>query len=131
MERLNILFDGVCNLCSSFVLFTIKRDPRALFKFASLQSEEGEKLQREFGIDPDNIKTIILVEDDKFYIKSDAALRIFKRLSGIWPFMYYFIYIPKPVRDFVYDLVANNRYRWFGKKSECMMPTPDLKKRFL
>ena len=69
MERLNILFDGVCNLCSGFVVFTIKRDPEALFKFASLQSEEGEKLQNEFGIDPDNIKTMVLVENDNYYIK--------------------------------------------------------------
>ena len=131
MERLNILFDGVCNLCSGFVVFTINRDPEALFKFASLQSDEGKKLQGEFGIDPDNIKTMVLVENDRYYLKSDAALRIFKRLSGMWPVLYYFIYVPRPLRDLVYDLVAGNRYRWFGKKDECMVPTPDLEKRFL
>jgi len=131
MERLNILFDGVCNLCSGFVVFTIKRDPGAKFKFASLQSEEGEKLQNEFGIDPDTIKTMVLVENDKYFIKSDAALRIFKRLDGLWFLLYYLVYIPRPIRNFVYDLVANNRYRWFGKKDVCMLPTPELEKRFL
>ena len=131
MERLNILFDGVCNLCSGFVLFTIKRDPEAKFKFASLQSDEGEKIQKEFGMDTDNIKTMVLVENDKYYLKSDAALRIFKHLNGLWFLLYYLIFIPRPVRNFVYDMVANNRYRWFGKKDECMLPTPDLKKRFL
>ncbi len=131
MERLNILFDGVCNLCSGFVVFTIKRDPDAKFKFASLQSNEGESFQKEFGIDPDNIKTIVLVENDNYYIKSDAVLRIFKRLDGMWFILYYLIYIPRPIRNFVYDLVANNRYRWFGKKDVCMLPTPELKKRFL
>lgn len=131
MKRLNILFDGVCNLCSGFVVFTIKRDPGAQFKFASLQSDEGEKLQKEFGIDPENIKTMVLVENDKYYIKSDAALRIFKRLNGMWPVLYYLIYVPRPIRNFVYDLVAGNRYRWFGKKDQCMLPTPDLEKRFL
>lgn len=128
MERLNILFDGVCNLCSGFVVFTIKRDPDAKFKFASLQSNEGGNLQKEFGIDPDNIKTMVLVENDNYYIKSDAVLRIFKHLDGMWFILYYLIYIPRPIRNFVYDLVANNRYRWFGKKDVCMLPTPGLKK---
>jgi len=131
MERLNILFDGVCNLCSGFVVFTIKRDPDAKFKFASLQSNEGENLQKEFGIDPNNIKTMVLVENDNYYIKSDAVLRIFKHLDDMWFILYYLIYIPRPIRNFVYDLVANNRYRWFGKKDVCMLPTPELKKRFL
>jgi len=131
MERLNILFDGVCNLCSGFVVFTIKRDSDAKFKFASLQSNEGENLQKEFGIDPDNIKTMVLVENDNYYLKSDAVLRIFKRLDGMWFILYYLIYIPRPIRNFVYDLVANNRYRWFGKKDVCMLPSPELKKRFL
>jgi len=131
MERLNILFDGVCNLCSGFVVFTIKRDPDAKFKFASLQSNEGGNLQKEFGIDPDNIKTIVLVENDNYYLKSDAVLRIFKHLDSMWFILYYLIYIPRPIRNFVYDLVAKNRYRWFGKKDVCMLPTPELKKRFL
>lgn len=131
MERLNILFDGVCNLCSGFVVFTIKRDPHAKFKFASLQSNEGGNLQKEFGIDTENIKTIVLVENDNYYLKSDAVLRIFKHLDGMWFILYYLIYIPRPIRNFVYDLVANNRYRWFGKKDVCMLPTPELKKRFL
>ena len=131
MERLNILFDGVCNLCSGFVVFTIKRDPNAKFKFASLQSEEGASLQKEFGVDPNNIKTMVLVENDHYYLKSDAVLRIFKHLNGMWFILYYLIYIPRPIRNIVYDLVANNRYRWFGKKDECMLPTPELEKRFL
>ena len=131
MNRLNILFDGVCNLCNGFVVFTIKRDPDAKFKFASLQSEEGEKLQKEFGMIPDEISTMVLVDNDRYYIKSDAALRIFKNLSGLWSLLYIFIVIPKPVRDFVYDIIAKNRYKWFGKLDQCMLPTPELKKRFL
>lgn len=131
MNRLNILFDGVCNLCNGFVVFVIKRDPDAKFKFASLQSEEGEKLQVEFNMEPHKIKTMVLVANDKFYVKSDAALRIFKELSGLWPLLYYFIIVPRPIRNFVYDIVAKNRYRWFGRQDECMVPTPDLKQRFL
>ena len=131
MERLNILFDGVCNLCSGFVVFTIKRDPEAKFKFASLQSDEGVNLQKEFGVDPNHIKTMVLVEEDTYYVKSDAVLRIFKHLNGMWFILYYLIYLPRPIRDFVYDIVAKNRYRWFGKKDECMLPTPELEKRFL
>ena len=131
MDRLNILFDGVCNLCNGFVVFIIKRDPDAKFKFASLQSEEGERLQEEFKMDPANITTMVLVENDNYYVKSDAALRILKELNGIWPFLYYFIFVPRPVRDTVYDIVAKYRYRWFGRQDECMVPTPDLKKRFL
>ena len=131
MERLNILFDGVCNLCSGFVVFTIKRDSGAKFKFASLQSEHGEKLQKEFGLDPNDIKTMVLVENDRVYLKSDAALRIFRQLDGLWSLLYYLIVFPKPLRNYVYDVVAKNRYRWFGKKDECMVPTPELEKRFL
>ena len=131
MDRLNILFDGVCNLCNGFVVFIIKRDPEAKFKFASLQSEEGEKVQEEFNLEPHNIRTMVLVDNDNFYVKSDAALRILKELSGLWPLLYYFIYVPRPIRDFVYDIVAKNRYRWFGRLDECMVPTPELKKRFL
>ena len=112
-------------------MFTIKRDPDAKFKFASLQSEEGEKLQKEFGMNPDEISTMVLVDNDRYYIKSDAALRIFKNLSGLWSLLYIFIVVPRPIRDFVYDIVAKNRYKWFGKLDQCMLPTPELKKRFL
>ena len=131
MDRLNILFDGVCNLCNGFVVFIIKRDPEAKFKFASLQSEEGERVQEEFNLEPHDIRTMVLVDNDKFYVKSDAALRILKELSGLWSLLYYFIFVPRPIRDFVYDIVARNRYRWFGRQDECMVPTPELKKRFL
>ncbi|MGI9553340.1 MAG: thiol-disulfide oxidoreductase DCC family protein [Thermodesulfobacteriota bacterium] len=131
MDRLNILFDGVCNLCNGFVVFIIKRDPDAKFKFASLQSDEGERLQEEFNMDPANITTMVLVDNNNYYVKSDAALRILKELNGIWHFLYYFIFVPRPVRDTVYDIVAKYRYRWFGRQDECMVPTPDLKKRFL
>ncbi|MGI9535294.1 MAG: thiol-disulfide oxidoreductase DCC family protein [Thermodesulfobacteriota bacterium] len=131
MDRLNILFDGVCNLCNGFVVFIINRDPDAKFKFASLQSEEGEKLQDEFSMDPANITTMVLVDNNKYYVKSDAALRILKELNGLWHYLYYLIFIPRPVRDIVYDIVAKYRYSWFGRQDQCMVPTPDLKKRFL
>ena len=131
MDRLNILFDGVCNLCNGFVVFVIKRDPDAKFKFASLQSEEGIELQNEFDMVQERIQTMVLVNNDNYYLKSDAVLRILKELNGLWPYLYYFIYVPRPIRDFVYDLIAKNRYRLFGRQDQCMVPTPDLKKRFL
>ena len=131
MDRLNILFDGVCNLCNGFVVFVIKRDPDAKFKFASLQSEEGIELQNEFDMVQERIETMVLVKNDNYYLKSDAVLRILKELNGLWPYLYYFIYVPRPIRDFVYDLIAKNRYRLFGRQDQCMVPTPDLKKRFL
>jgi predicted DCC family thiol-disulfide oxidoreductase YuxK len=126
-----ILFDGVCNLCESIVLFTIKRDQEGIFRYTSLQSEVGQILLRQFGLPTSDYHSFILVEGGRYYSKSTAVLRVVKKLKGLWPILYVFISVPKPIRDFIYDIVAKSRYRWFGKKDECLIPTPDIKSRFL
>jgi predicted DCC family thiol-disulfide oxidoreductase YuxK len=125
-----ILFDGVCNLCNHSVQFIIKRDPKGHFKFASLQSEIGQKLVEQYGI-PKGIESIIYIENDKVYIKSSAALRISRKLNGYWRYLKILSILPSSVRDFFYDIIAKNRYKWFGKKESCMLPTTETKKRFL
>ena len=126
-----ILFDGVCNLCSGIVLFTIKRDPEGIFRYAPLQSEVGKSLLKQFNLPTDDYHSFILIEGNRYYPKSTAALLVAKRIKGLWPVLYMFIVVPGPIRDFIYDFVAKNRYKWFGKKEECLIPTPDVKGRFL
>lgn len=130
-----VLFDGVCNLCNSAVQFIIRRDPRAKLKFAPLDSPTARGLlgSAEFtGSLPDSI---ILVEGGpdsrRITTQSTAVLRIAKRLRGPWPLAYALIVIPKPLRDWAYRFIARNRYRWFGKRESCMLPTPELRDRFL
>lgn len=130
-KDLILLFDGVCNLCSGIVHFSIARDPHQKFKFASLQSPEGRELLEKFALPTDDFDTFVLIDGEKCYLKSTAALRSMKEFSGLWPLMYAFIIVPKPLRDLVYDLIAKNRYDWFGKKDQCYMPTDDMKSRFL
>ncbi|MEE1963483.1 thiol-disulfide oxidoreductase DCC family protein [Allomuricauda taeanensis] len=127
-----ILFDGVCNLCNNSVLFVIKRDKKDLFRYASLQSEIGQQLVRERGIDTSQVDSIILIERGvAYFTKSDAALEIAQDLGGLWKLSSVFSWIPKSIRDVVYDFVARNRYKWFGKKESCMVPTPELRAKFL
>lgn len=126
-----VLFDGVCNLCNGSVQFLLKRDREALFRFASLQSETGQKLQAELGMDPQALDSVILVEGDRWYKESDAALRIARSLPGAWKLLTAFRIVPRPIRDAVYRLIARNRYRWFGKTETCWLPTPELRGRFL
>ena len=126
-----ILFDGVCNLCNNSVTFVIKKDPGNKFKFAALQSDAGKELVQKFHIDTDNTDSIVLIDGDKAYVKSTAALRIAKELKGAWPLLYGFIILPTFLRNWVYDWVARNRYRWFGKMDSCMIPTPELQEKFL
>ncbi|MDC6386321.1 thiol-disulfide oxidoreductase DCC family protein [Flagellimonas taeanensis] len=127
-----ILFDGVCNLCNNSVLFVIKRDKKDLFRYASLQSEIGQQLVRERGIDTSQVDSIILIEPGvAYFTKSDAALEIAQDLGGLWKLSSVFSWIPKSIRDVVYDFVARNRYKWFGKKEACMVPTPELRAKFL
>lgn len=127
-----ILFDGVCNLCNNSVQFIIERDKKDVFRFASLQSETGKQLTAERGIDPEAMDSIILIEPGvAYYQKSTAALEISKHLSGGYSNLKYFSFLPEGFRNVVYDLIAKNRYKWFGKKEECMIPTPALKSRFL
>tara|TARA_R110002020_G_scaffold155322_2_gene336277 strand:- start:800 stop:1207 length:408 start_codon:yes stop_codon:yes gene_type:complete len=126
-----ILFDGVCNLCNSSVIFAIKRDKSDVFRFAALQSEIGEQLTSKYNIDTSKTDSIILIDGEKYYEKSSAALHIAKYLSGGWPLLYFFIILPKFIRDSVYNFIAKNRYKWYGKKESCMIPTPELQAKFL
>ncbi len=126
-----LLFDGVCNLCNGAVRFIIERDSAAAFRFASLQSEAAKQLLGQFPEAPRDISTIVLIEHNRLYTKSDAALRAARHLPGAWPALYGLIIIPRPIRNAAYDWIARNRYQWFGKKDQCMIPTPELKERFL
>ena len=126
-----VLFDGVCNLCNSSVQSIIKHDKKKQCRFASLQGNYGQSFLKKYNLPVDNFNSFILQEDDKVYTRSTGALRMLKHLGGGWSFFYGFIIIPKFIRDGVYNWVAKNRYRWFGKREECMIPTPDLKERFL
>lgn len=126
-----ILFDGVCNLCNGSVLFIIRRDPKARFRFASLQSTYGENFLKHNSLSTEEYDSIVLIEGGRFYTQSTAALRIAKRLNGAWPLLYAGIIIPKFIRDAMYNVIAKNRYRWFGKKDACMIPTPALRSRFM
>lgn len=127
-----ILFDGVCNLCNNSVNFIIEHDKNDVFRFASLQSEIGKKLTSDRGIDPEVIDSIVLIEPGvAYYQKSTAALEISRELSGGYSFLRHFSFLPEVFRDSIYDLIANNRYKWFGKKDACMIPTPELKDKFL
>lgn len=131
MEHPVILFDGVCNLCNGSVLFIIKRDPKARFRFASLQSAYGESFLKKHGLSTKEYDSIILIDGGRLYTQSSAALRIAKRLGGAWPLLYIGMMVPKFLRDAIYNFIAKNRYRWFGKKEACMIPTPELRSRFM
>ncbi len=123
-----ILFDGVCNLCNGAVQFIIERDKKQQFRFASLQSDFGQQYQQQVGAAVDSI---LLVKNDKIYQKSSAALRIARHLDGLWSLLFLFIIVPPFIRNSIYDWIARNRYRWFGKQDSCWLPTPDLKALFL
>lgn len=126
-----ILFDGVCNLCNTSVNFVIQRDKNDVFRFAALQSEIGNKYISKFNINPLDTDSIILIDKDKSYVKSTAALHIAKSMSDAYPLLFGFIIIPRFIRNWVYDYVAKNRYKWYGKKESCMIPTEKLKGKFL
>lgn len=125
-----ILFDGECHFCDYSVQFIIKRDKRALYKFASIQSDAGKELYRKHSV-PAEIDSLILVKDDKCYFKSSAALTICKNLDGGWKLFYGLIMVPRPIHDYFYGIVAKNRYKWFGKKDSCILPSPEVRNRFL
>jgi predicted DCC family thiol-disulfide oxidoreductase YuxK len=131
IEQRVILFDGLCNLCSGAVQFIIKRDKKNLFKFASLQSAFGQDVLKKFKLPSHELSSFILLENNIIYTKSTGALKVAKQLSGGWPLLYAFIIVPRFIRDGVYNYIAKNRYRWFGKKQECWLPTPTLKNKFL
>jgi predicted DCC family thiol-disulfide oxidoreductase YuxK len=125
-----LLFDGVCNLCQGTVQFVIERDKKATVKFASLQSDFALQQFAKFGIPAHYLDSIVLIENKRISYKSSAALRLCRYLDGLWPAMRVFILVPKPLRDFIYDWVARNRYRWFGKQETCWIPNRELLSRF-
>ena len=126
-----VLFDGVCNFCNNSVNFMIRHDSNKYFKFAPSQSEIAQELFRKYKIEKDKIQSVILIEDEKVYIYTTASLRIARKLDGFWSLFYGFIIVPAPIRDFFYQIFAKNRYRLFGQRDSCMMPTPEVRERFL
>src|SRR5437773_11612434 len=126
-----ILFDGVCNFCNRSVNFVIKRDKRGYFRFAPWQERKGAEIAHRHGIDPEQRDTFVLIENGRAYRKSGAALRVVRRLGGMYTLAFGLVAIPPFVRDFAYDWFARRRYRWFGKRDECMVPTPEVRERFL
>ena len=126
-----ILFDGVCNFCNSTVNFVIERDKKSIIKFAALQSDAGQQLLKQFNLPTSQFNSFIYIEDGKIFTQSTAALRVCKNLSALWPLMYGFIIVPKFIRDAIYKWMAKNRYKWFGKKDQCMIPSPEVRSRFL
>lgn len=126
-----ILFDGVCNLCNSSVQFLIRHDRKNIFLFASLQSAYGQRILEKFHLPTQEHESIILVEGDSYYSESGAALRVLRHLGGVWALLYALIIVPPFVRNTLYRFIARNRYRWFGQREQCMIPTPQLRARFL
>jgi predicted DCC family thiol-disulfide oxidoreductase YuxK len=126
-----VLFDGVCQLCNRSVNFIIRRDRGGRFKFAPLQSHIGQECLRQHSLSPDEFDTFVLIAGGRAYTRSTAVLRVARGLSGLWPLAYLLIIVPKPVRDAAYQVVARNRYKWFGKREACMLPTAEVKERFL
>jgi predicted DCC family thiol-disulfide oxidoreductase YuxK len=126
-----VVFDGVCNLCTHSVRFILRHEAGPHFQFASLQSPAGARLLTTFGFSPEDAKTFVLIADGKPYVKSDAAILVANRLKGSWRLVRFVKIVPRSLRNWIYDVVARNRYRWFGKAEACMIPTPELRSRFL
>lgn len=126
-----ILFDGVCNFCNGAVNFTIKRDEKKVIKFAALQSETGAQLLKQYGLPANDLRSFLFIENGIVYNRSTAALKVCRHLTGLWPLCYGFIIVPAFIRNGIYDFIAKNRYKWFGQRQECMLPTPEVRARFL
>ena len=126
-----ILFDGVCNLCNGFVQFILKRDAKDVFRFGSLQSEKAQNLLKHKAPKALDLSTVVLIDGDKVATESDAVLLIAKKLGGVWSLCYVFIILPKFLRDAVYRFVAKHRYHIFGQRDSCMIPTPEIQKKFI
>ena len=127
-----ILFDGVCNLCDASVQFIIKNDKKDIFRFVALQSDLGKEIIKHIGIDATKIDSIILYEPGiAYYYKSNAAIKIAETLGEFLSMIWIFKILPLSIRDLVYDYIAKNRYKWYGKKESCMLPTPEIQSKFL
>lgn len=126
-----LLFDGVCNLCNGFVQFILLRDPEGVFRFASLQSEIGQELLRKYGLPEESLDTVVLIKGGRTFTHSEVAMEVAPALKGFWRWVVLFRIIPRPLRDAIYNWIARNRYRWFGRREHCMLPVPAWKDRFL
>ena len=126
-----IIFDGVCNFCNASTNFIIRRDPNAIFTFTTVQSGTGTKLLSDLGLDPNDPNTFVLIQNGEVFLRSNAALEISKYLTRAWPLIFYLRFIPVIIRDSVYKLVARNRYKIMGKRDVCMIPSEDIKARFI
>ncbi|MDQ0638080.1 putative DCC family thiol-disulfide oxidoreductase YuxK [Pedobacter sp. W3I1] len=131
MDQPVIFFDGVCNLCNASVQFVIAHDRKDQFKFTALQGDYAREVLPKFNADSEKLNTILLLKDGKIYTKSSAALRVARKLNGLIPLLYAFLLVPKFIRDWVYDIIAKNRYQWWGKQESCWVPTPELKSKFI
>jgi predicted DCC family thiol-disulfide oxidoreductase YuxK len=126
-----ILFDGVCKLCGGWVRFVIRRDPEARFRFAALQSPAGRRLLTEHGLGSEGIESVVLIQDGCAFTKSEATLRIVGALSGGWRLLGVFRLVPRAWRDWIYGFIARNRYRWFGQRESCLVPSEEIRRRFI
>lgn len=125
-----VLFDGVCNFCDASVQFIMKRDKKASIKFATLQSDIGKKLKTTYNI-ASHVESVVFIDNNRAYVKSTAALKIASKLDGLWKLAYIAIIIPRPLRDVFYDAFAKNRYKWFGQRQSCKLPTKEQQNRFI
>ncbi|MEM7367153.1 MAG: thiol-disulfide oxidoreductase DCC family protein [Bacteroidota bacterium] len=126
-----IIFDGVCNFCNFWVDFLIRRDPKNKFRFTANQQKAGKAILLQYGESVEEVGTVYFYEEGQLYKESTAALRIARHLPGAWPLFYGFIIIPRPIRDLMYGWIAKNRYRFFGKKESCRLPSPEERAKFL
>jgi len=131
MDHPVILFDGICNFCNGAVNFVLKQDKKGIFRFAPLQSEAGQKLLKQYNLSTNDFDSFVLIDDEKVYKKSTASLRVMNKLPWYWKEAQILRIVPRPLRDAIYDFIARNRYKWFGRKEKCMVPTPELRNRFL
>lgn len=126
-----VLFDGECNLCSGVVRFLLKQDKKKILRFSAMQSDAGTKMLKQYGFPGDFLKTFVFVENNKAFTRSTAALKLFAVLPWYWKWIQLFWMVPRPLRDVVYEFISKHRYQWFGKKDHCMVPTPEIRNRFL
>jgi predicted DCC family thiol-disulfide oxidoreductase YuxK len=126
-----VLFDDVCNLCNRSVNTMLRFDRSGHLRFAPLQSPLGQRILREHDLPPEGVNSFLLLENGLLWNRSSAALRIARRMSGLWPVLFLFMIVPRPLRDAVYDFIAANRYRWFGQRDACALPNPQLRQRLL
>lgn len=126
-----VIFDGVCNLCEASVNFIIRHDPDGVFRFVPSQTPLGEALQQQYGLNTSSLDTVVLVRDGEAFTESEAAAQIAREFGGPWRLLGWVRFVPRPLRDWVYRRIAANRYAWFGRKDVCMLPTPEIRSRFL